>query len=540
MSRALRPTDASGDFVPLSERMAMLRIFRLLAAAAVLAGWVALPQTRGAPGSLVFEVSGAYVGAMLVVEFAWRASRRRASWIFGLVVMCDAVYLAWASFGTAGLGSPLQALLLLQLVTVSLLASFRTGLKLAFFSSLLLLCAFYAQEDGVLHVLGGRRLSFGDSDYRLICAQIAVFWLAALVTASFAAVNERELRRRRYDLGALAQLARHLEALHEPRQIAQRLLVDVHEAFGCDRSMLIDLDASGATCLAAHGVDACVDVAWPLPEAELAERAPRLSCALAEGETALVRSGERDADVVLAAFGARRQLILVPLTADGRPVAILVAEHSLRDGSRVERRVVSMLETFASHTALALEKARLLQEMAALATLDALTGLPNRRLLDDALARACAEALRTGAPLSVLMIDIDHFKSHNDGYGHQSGDVLLRRVGETLRDSCRSMDIAARFGGEEFCVVMPATDLPTAAAAAERMRVAISRIPAEHPVTASVGVTCAPEHGQTATDLTRAADLALYEAKRGGRNRVVVAGATADSPPPALGRRDTG
>ena len=198
-----------------------------------------------------------------------------------------------------------------------------------------------------------------------------------------------------------------------------------------------------------------------------------------------------------------------------------------------------MLETFASHTALALEKARLLQEMAALATLDALTGLPNRRLLDDALARACAESLRTGAPLSVLMIDIDHFKSHNDDHGHQSGDVVLRRVGETLRDNCRSMDIAARFGGEEFCVVMPGTDLPTAAAAGERMRVAISRIPAEHPVTVSVGVTCAPEHGQTATDLTRAADLALYEAKRGGRNRVAVAGTTAGAPP-ALGGRDSG
>ncbi len=533
MSKAPGASEVTGDFVPLSERMAMLRWFRVLAGAAVLAAWAALPQTRGAPEPLVFGVTGAYIVAMLAVEMLWRASRQRASWIFGVVVMCDAVYLAWASYGTAGLSSPLQALLLLQLVTVSLLASFRTGLKLALFSSLLLVCALYAQEADVLHVLGGRALPFGGSDYRLVCAQIAMYWLAALVTATFAAVNERELRRRRYDLAALAQLARHLEALHEPAEIAERVLADVQDTFGCERSMLIELGVGGGACLAVRALDAAAEIPWPIAQAELAGSAPRLSQALDGAGTALIRTTEHDADVVLAAFGPRSHLIVIPLSADGQTVGVLIAEHALRSESRVERRVVSMLESFAAHAALALAKAHLMQEVAALATIDSLTGLPNRRLLDDALARACAEALRTDAPLSVLMIDIDHFKAHNDRFGHQSGDALLRLVGASLRDTSRAMDVAARFGGEEFCVVMPGADLATAAAAGERVRAAISQIAAEQPVTASVGVACAPEHGRTPTDLTRAADEALYAAKHGGRNRVELAGMPAAVPPAA-------
>ena len=529
MSRGSGAAGAAGDFVPLSERMALLRIFRVLAAVIVVTAWALLPQTRGASGSLVLTVTAGYVGAMLAVELLWRSSRRRATWVFGLVVMCDAIYLAWASYGTAGLNSPLQALLLLQLVTVSLLASFRTGLKLALFSSLLLLCAFYAQEAGLLHVLGGHGLYFGGRDYRLVCAQIVVYWLAALVTASFAAVNERELRRRRYDLEALAQLARHLEALQQPQEIAERVLADVQGAFAYERSLLIEMQHDAATFLAARDVDAAREIAWPLSRDQLNGDSPVLSRVLADGTTALVRGGDRQTDVVLASFGERKNLVVVPLRADGHSTGVLIVEHALRRGSRVERRVVSMLERFASHVALALGKARLLQEIATLATIDALTGLPNRRLLDEALGRLCAEALRTGAPLGVLMIDIDHFKAHNDTHGHQSGDVVLRHVGEALRGHARAMDVATRFGGEEFCVVMPGADLVTAAGAAERLRLAIAAMPMEHPVTASIGVACAAVHGRTPAELTRSADVALYEAKRRGRNRVVVATATAQA-----------
>lgn len=460
--------------------------------------------------------------------------------MFGVVVICDAVYLGWASYATAGLTTPLQALLLLQLVTVSLLASFRTGVKLALLDSLLLLCALYARQAGVLHFLGGHHLRFDNGDAHVVYAQVVVYWLAALVTASFAAVNERELRRRRYDLEALALFARHLEELHDSSAIADQVLADVHDAFGYGRSMMIEVDETSARCLATRELDAAAEIGWPLSRGELSEHSPRLWQALDSGTTELVRTRDRQSDPVLSCFGDERRVIVVPLRADGRSIGALVTEHTARAGSRVERRVVSMLESFASHAALAVGNANLLAEIRALATIDQLTGLPNRRLLDEALARECAESLRSGEPLGVLMIDVDRFKSHNDTYGHQSGDAVLRAVGEALRGHVRAMDVAARYGGEEFCIVMPGADLETAAAAGERLRQSIARIVVEHPVTASVGVACSPAHGRTPIDLTNAADAALYAAKRGGRNRVCVADAQAGATPAIDGQQDAG
>lgn len=120
------------------------------------------------------------------------------------------------------------------------------------------------------------------------------------------------------------------------------------------------------------------------------------------------------------------------------------------------------------------------------------------------------------------MVDIDHFKQLNDTHGHQVGDEVLRVVARTLDEHLRAGDLAARYGGEEFCVVMPGASLEDAVAAAERLRVAITRMPVEPRVTASFGVALGPAHGTTPDAITAAADRALYDAKRGGRNRVAV------------------
>ena len=207
----------------------------------------------------------------------------------------------------------------------------------------------------------------------------------------------------------------------------------------------------------------------------------------------------------------------------GAVVGALVAQHPARRGSRVERRVVSMVERFASHASLAIANAFLLVAVRDMAITDGLTGLPNRRHLDELLERACAQIARGQGTLAVAMVDIDHFKKLNDTHGHQVGDDVLRVVGRTLDEHLRAGDIAARYGGEEFCVVMPGAALEDAVAAAERLRVAITEMPIELDVTASFGVAFGPVHGTTPSGITEAADGALYEAKRGGRNRVAVA-----------------
>ena len=165
-----------------------------------------------------------------------------------------------------------------------------------------------------------------------------------------------------------------------------------------------------------------------------------------------------------------------------------------------------------------------------LAVRDGLTGLANRRSFDERLESDWLHALREQVPMSLLLIDVDHFKLFNDTYGHQKGDACLREVAAILDAQVfRPADLASRYGGEEFAVIMPATDLDGALRVADRIREAVVDLglphaasPSDHRVTLSVGAASAiPAIGQTPADLLAAADAALYRAKHAGRNRVM-------------------
>jgi two-component system cell cycle response regulator len=167
-----------------------------------------------------------------------------------------------------------------------------------------------------------------------------------------------------------------------------------------------------------------------------------------------------------------------------------------------------------------------------LAVTDALTGLHNRRYLDNHLKVLFARAAARGRPLSVCITDIDRFKSVNDTHGHDAGDEVLKEVAARIRSTVRGADLACRFGGEEFVVVMPDTDSTTAALIAERLRNIIEQTPfilksngAILNITASLGISCSRSGAETPEQLLKQADRALYDAKNGGRNRVVAAAA---------------
>ena len=168
-----------------------------------------------------------------------------------------------------------------------------------------------------------------------------------------------------------------------------------------------------------------------------------------------------------------------------------------------------------------------------MALIDPLTGLYNQRYL----MRHLRGLLESGQvrEITVLMIDVDHFKAVNDEFGHAVGDQALRAVADTLRANTRVFDSLARYGGEEFVVVMPGTAADDAAVAAERLRAAVEALPAvwqpgRRGLTVSIGVACAAEEPITPEALLHAADLALYEAKRTGRNRVVIGAQASDAP----------
>lgn len=189
----------------------------------------------------------------------------------------------------------------------------------------------------------------------------------------------------------------------------------------------------------------------------------------------------------------------------------------------------NLLEGYLSGAATALSNLRLLQTMKTQANVDELTGLYNRRFLEDYARKLLAMASRKGTSVSVIMMDLDHFKTFNDRYGHELGDRILRQFAKTVSHAMRETNLAARHGGEEFVVLLPDTGARDCLVVAERIRNAVSRmvVPSgtDQPlpkITVSAGIAVYPEHGHSVEELLVASDKALYESKRSGRNRTTL------------------
>ena len=162
---------------------------------------------------------------------------------------------------------------------------------------------------------------------------------------------------------------------------------------------------------------------------------------------------------------------------------------------------------------------------------DPLTGLYNRRYLSEFLPRELVRCRRSATPVAVMLIDLDHFKRVNDSFGHEAGDIVLKAIAALLKDKVRGSDIACRYGGEEFALILPETSLDAALRRAEDIRLAIARLGPSYAgtplrkITASLGIALFPDHGEDTDALLRVADMALYAAKGAGRDRIVVGSA---------------
>lgn len=217
--------------------------------------------------------------------------------------------------------------------------------------------------------------------------------------------------------------------------------------------------------------------------------------------------------------------LCLPLVAQGTAIGLLhistPADEAPDDG---DREIVNQI---AEQLGLAIANLQLRETLRTQSLRDPLTGLFNRRYLEENLARELQRCERRRLPLSVLMLDVDHFKRFNDTHGHAAGDALLAQVGRLIQAKVRSEDIACRYGGEEFTVVMPELDARGACERAEQIRAAIEVATVLHlrqtlgPVTVSIGIATYPADGMTPEVLQQLADAMLYRAKAEGRNRVL-------------------
>ena len=228
--------------------------------------------------------------------------------------------------------------------------------------------------------------------------------------------------------------------------------------------------------------------------------------------------------------------LCVPMVAQGETLGVFHLRFAQPPPGQSTALTRSLLDakqrlavTVAEHTALALANLRLRESLRSQAIRDPLTGLFNRRYMEESLEREIRRAERNDVPLGIIMLDLDHFKHFNDTFGHAAGDTLLRELGAFLRAHIREADIACRYGGEEFILVFPDASREDVRWRAEQLREAVKHLDVQHRgqplggVTLSLGVAVFPEHGMTADDLLFAADNALYIAKGDGRDRVVVA-----------------
>lgn len=218
-----------------------------------------------------------------------------------------------------------------------------------------------------------------------------------------------------------------------------------------------------------------------------------------------------------------RPLAVVPLIYRERFMGVLLVRSD--DSTRIwQENEVLLMRTVADQVTVAVNHARLFGQMQQQALTDGLTGCFNRRSFEMQLERDLHLATRMRQPVSLIMLDIDHFKRVNDNFGHDAGDIALRTLAECMREELRGVDTAARYGGEEFAVILPQAGIEGAHAVAERLRARIEKteVPGVGHITASFGVATFPLHATSRDQLVITADRALYTAKHSGRNRVAV------------------
>jgi diguanylate cyclase (GGDEF)-like protein len=362
--------------------------------------------------------------------------------------------------------------------------------------------AMAASSFQAVAMTGAPRHGLGTGTLVAILTVGAGIMLAALIGG--AGADQRRAARAR-DLTLVADLARELSRIGSARE---RVCQAIQELAGADFAVLVEPVSGGG-----RAVSASAGLASDSFYTELAEDS-RVEAALSSNRRVFVSSLEDDRATPspLCDLAGAASVFFEPLSLDGRTIGVLVVGWHRRM-RQLSERTQTLLGMVAAEVAIAIDREALLTRLEHLSRRDELTGLLNRRVLTEELDRQVATAVRHDRRLSLVLLDLDHFKDYNDTYGHQAGDALLRTAAANWTAVLRQSDTMVRYGGEEFVVVMPDCTLEAAMIAADRLRGAL---PAG--TTCSAGVATL-EDVESGIELIARADTGLYEAKHAGRDR---------------------
>jgi diguanylate cyclase (GGDEF)-like protein len=359
---------------------------------------------------------------------------------------------------------------------------------------------------------------FGSDDLRL---------LTILADRAATAVGSARLLTRTQDLAGelrrLLDMSAELSGSLDPRQVADLMARHLVRATGVDECVISYWDRAAGR----------VESLGYFPTHRFEEIEPFFVVAgypetmrvLERQETVIIHADDPGADraeVALMERDGSKVLAMLPLVAKGQSIGLVELISNGPVTWNDER--LSLVRTMANEAAMALENARLYEDARNLADRDPLTGFYNHRFLHERLGEEVVRSQRARRSMSVLMLDLDDFKLVNDTFGHLFGDRVLTWTAELIRSTLRASDVPARYGGDEFAIILPETDADEARSAAERIVAAfrdnafVGEQRGPVPIGASIGTATFPTDGRTATELIAAADLALYRVKREGGN----------------------
>lgn len=452
-----------------------------------------------------------------------------------VTLVVDVATVAVVIAATGGTSSPAAALLVTEVVAVTLLFGRWAGVRASLLATLALAWVLVSDPPSLQLALD----AVADVDPALAASLdpggragvlLAVLWATTVVVGWLSEVTERDLRGRSEDLALLRDVFPDLDPRQGPDEVAQRVADVVVDRLGHDGAAVWVTDGDALRLAGHRGTlpepDARAQLPVALGDAPPATPSPQLTP---------VRRGDPRPAPLRALFGARAPLLLATLSTEAEPAGLLAVKVRQRPWREtvVGVRAQRVLRMLVEQAALLLDNARLQAELADQATTDAVTGLPNHRFFQQRLGEELERVTRRReagerAAVSLALLDLDHFKRINDTYGHPTGDLVLRAVARATAATLRGTDVVCRYGGEEFAVVLVDADADAARATCDRLRrvlhgldlLATDGRPLDR-VTASFGIATVTEPGETKPTTISRADEALYAAKQTGRDRVV-------------------
>jgi diguanylate cyclase (GGDEF)-like protein len=338
---------------------------------------------------------------------------------------------------------------------------------------------------------------------------------------------EQVLQQRTYELEILNQMSNSLQACRTEEEMYTVVVNTCSQLFPF---------TSGSLCLMNDEQTALSEVAsWGNPPDEIRTFGIDDPWIFDHDKTEFIEHPDTGRLSAHIGYSLDSSYLCVPISVSGEILAILSMDFTLCRHNHSDEECRQKLESsrivltgIAEHYALSLVNLRLRETLRKESILDPLTGLYNRRYMETSLKREARRAQRHNMPLGCMMLDVDYFKILNDTYGHEAGDIVLQELGALLRRHIRGEDIACRYGGEEFLLILPEASLQDTRQRAEELRIIVKELQVRYhgkilTITVSVGVAALPNHGFNAKDVINAADKALYQAKAEGRDRVAAA-----------------